>query len=306
MAGMSQGAKSTISIGGTKFCYVQLEDQTVYYHVDGSKESMCGSYYSKHKDRVRTGIIVPKVKLTMQPTPEELDALLPLWNFSESVDVWTPGEDFSSLTAFDLEHYKEADVTTYSNGLVDTVVLRAQKGAKPWALEMTVVFDNVSRADGASEMGDSLTAATTAPYSLSDATLTLNSASEECQSVVSVFNYNLAVQHNNSVTPTSIRPTDIDMFLGVDTPWTSDEVALLSAFTGETAGPTTRAVTGYSGSLAFSSGTKSTTITYHNLKLPQAKLPSVMGKEEIRNKMFFEAFGDSSNMPLTITNDVTA
>lgn len=306
MAGMSQGAKSTISIGSTKFCYVSIEDKTVYYHVDGSAESICGSYYSRNKDRVRAGIIVPRLHITMQPTPEELDALLPLWNFSESTDVWTPGDDFSSLTSFDLEWYKEADVTTYSNGLCDKVILRAQKGAKPWALEMQVVFDNISRADGASEMGDSMVSPTTAPYTFSDGTLTLNSASKECQSMVAVIDYALAVQHNNSQTPTSIRPTDINMFLGVDTPWTSDEVALLSAFTGETEGPTTASTAGYSGSFAFASGTKSTTLTYSNLKLPQAKLPSVMGKEEIRNKMFFEAFGDSSNYPMTITNDVTA
>lgn len=307
MAGQSQGAVTKLAVDGNNMCFTSIDNKSTYQMINGNVKSICGRY--RHiAARKSRGIITPKLHIKMQPTPQELDILLPMLGFSETTDVFTPVEDYSSLTNFDVELDYGPSVHTYTNGIPDKVILRAAK-AVPWELEIQVFFDSIEVDDGGTASGSAIAGSTTA-YNLSgQSTLTLNSGTHQPQDFVSVIDYKTAVQHNNSFWPTSIVPTTRQVFVLPDTPYTSTEVALLSVFTGEADGVSPAdapAVTGYSGNIVFASGALSTTIAYDNLAPPELEPPSIMGKQEIRNRMWLQAFGTASNHEITITNDITA
>lgn len=307
MAGQAQGAVTTMAVNGNNMCFTSIENQTKYRLINGSQESICGRF--RHiAARNSRGIIVPRLHIKMQPTPQELDLLLPMLGFTESTDVFTPTDDFSSMTNMDVELDYGDSVHTYANGIPDKVILRAAKGI-PWELEIQAFFDNITVDDGGTASGSAIAGSTTS-YSLTGlSTLTLNSATEALQSGIVVIDYKAAVQHNNSYFPTSIRPTERLVYFIPDLPYTSDEVALLSAFTGEADAVSpgdAPSVSGFSGSLVFASGGLSTTIAFNNLAPPELTPPSIPGKEEIRYRPWLQAFGTSSTAEITITNDITA
>lgn len=303
MAGQTIGAETQLKIGSNKICFVSIEDKTVFGLTDGSSDAICGSHYVR-ADRFSTGPITPKLHILMHPTPEEFDALLPLLGFSESTDVFTLVEDFSSLTGFDVLLARGASVDLYENGIVDKAILRFQKGGKPWALELQVYFQNMQINSAGTFSGSEISG--TAPYAFTAGVLNANSISGvPFQSGLLMIDYNVNVQHNNSILPTSIIPGVVKIHLGVDTPYTSDEVTLLTAFTSES-DPPVPVATGYSGSVVFTRGGLSCTLALTNLK-SEATPPSIKNRsEEVRLKMFYEVLGTSSTKPLVITNDITA
>lgn len=304
MAGQSQGAFSKLAIDGNQFCFESFKDMSVFQYWDGSEEAICGDLDS-FLSRTGEGIVIPKFKIVMSPTPEEEDLLYPLAGFSESTDVFTPIDDFSSIS-FDVEAYKVASLDTFTGAMFDKLTWRGRKGGGAWKLEIEGYATGLTVDAGGTFSASSITK--TSSFVFHQSVLNLNSGAEAFQSGVISLNNNLYVQHNNSQFPTSIRPQYREFGLGVDTPYTSDETALLTAFTGETdATPPgdDPSSTGYGGSVVCTRGGLSRTFTFYNLK-SAAKLADIDGRTEIRNRMWFKAFGDASNKPMTITNDITA
>lgn len=301
MAGQSQGANAQLAIDGDKYCFTKFEDKSIFKMVDGSEEAICGRL-DRHKDRVTEGIIIPRFTLTMQPTPEEIDRILPWIGYSETSDVFTPITDFSS-NGLDVEYSPVASLITYTGAMIDKAIWRGRKNGPPIELELECMATNIDIDDGGTFSASTFTK--TSPYAFNEANLSLGGSSELYQSLVLVEDHKLYMQHNNSVTPTSLRPQDRQFFLGLDTPYTSDEVTLISAFTGETTAATSPDITGFAGSFIASRGNFSLTGAMHNLK-QEARLPSTLGKVEIRAKHWFQIYGNSSTAPLIWTNDITA
>lgn len=303
MAGQSQGAFAKLAIDGNKYCFTSFKDESVFRRVDGSEESICGNL-DHYKERVTEGIVLPKFTVKMQPTPEEYNTLLPWLGYSESTDVFTPISDFSS-TGVTVLYFPVSALWTYSGVQVDKAILRGSKGGPPLELELQCMGTGLTVTDGGSFSASTITSTT--PYVFHNLTLSLAGNAEVFQSFVAVEDHKLFPQHNNSTFPTSLFPRDRLYYLGLDTPYTSDEVALLSAFTGEVGAVTSPSQAGYAGSLVATRGARSCTWAYHNLKA-EVNAPDVPGREEIRARFWYQAFGESvtPTPPLTITSDITA
>lgn len=303
MAGtaQTQSIVTQLALNGKEFCFVSVQNQSVWHLVDGSDRTMCGvlDHISAH---VVPGITVMRCSVLLEPTPEELDVLFPLLGFTESpTDTFTITD---TIPAFTMIQDLSAKVHTYSGCKVDKWFLRGQKGLTPVTLELQILGLSMSEGAAGSFSADAISA--TGPYAFSMGTLTLRSETRAFDRFVLMGDHHMNVQHNNSVNATSIAATQRTLALGVSTPYTfsatasEDETAL---FTDAIAAA--RAA-GTAGILAFANGNgQSTSLALANCKIEPTP-PSIPNKAEVRLDQYYKLYKSGSTAAVIATHDATA
>lgn len=292
MAGQSQGALSKLAINGQHFEFLSIDTlDSEHGLVDGSDEAIRGTL-DHDKNRVTQGLTKFRHRITMQPSPAELNILLPLMAFTESTDVFTLGDTY---TAFDMIIDRVAKVHTYAGSKIDMAVFRGQKGNKPLQLQIDVI--SLTETEANAGTFSATTIDSDIAFAFTEGVLTLQGGAEAFDRFALIINPNMQVQHNNSRNADSIFPTNRQIYLATSSPYTSDETALYTTPVGSAAGA--------GATLVFTRGGQSTTFTFENLKA-LARPPKIPGKTEIRLPLFYKAFGDGSDRPITITHDPVA
>lgn len=296
MSGQTQSVFTQLSIGGVKYCFVKIEDKSNFSLVDGSNTNNCGTPYHSADD-VDDGPRIPRLHILMQPSPEEIDVLLPWLGFAEDADVFTPITDFSAAALKKTVIVdRVAKVHSYTNCHVDKFIFRGARGTEPVSLEIQCIAEGFSEGNAGTFSGTAVSGAS-APYAFNRGTLTLAASTYGFNSFVFAGDFHLNPEHNHNQYPTAIEIGDITYHFGHSSPYTATEAGLLSTKISDPA-------TGIAGDLEFVRGDKSTTIAFYNLK-SGAILPSIPGKpHEVREQHMWNVYGDADNRPVEITNDL--
>jgi len=293
MPGLSSPTFARIQVDGNWMCFKRIQDKTNISLMDNNDEVSCGKFYHT-KEKVDEGIVVPKLHFLFQPSPEELDIILPWIGFTETTDVFALDGAVSSAPVI-LD--RVATVDDLGNAYVDKAIFRGQKGRSPLSVELICICDQVPDIDGGTWSASAPTH--TAAYPFHRAVLTAEGSAREFSSFVYVIDNHLAVNHNGNRVPTAfeIGGPGQTHHLGIDTPYTSSETVLLTN--------PIASVAGAAGSIVFTRGGQSTTFAFHNMKT-EANPPDVAKPEEIRLKTFYRIYGSGSTHPVQITHDPVA
>lgn len=296
MSETTWGGFARLDVDGNHLCFTEARDKSVIKLTDGSIKSICGKL-DHYEANVDEGIVIPRMSLKMQPTPEELDIIFPWIGFEEApTDTFTPTIDITTMplpVIFD----RVASIDGLGNAYVNTAIFRGQKGTSPMSLELDLIFDQIIDLDGEAWVGV-MPENKTAPYPFHRSTINLESAARSFRSFAFAINNNLIFEHENNRVPTNFQFGDEGRtyHLGVDTPYLASNLDLLSN--------PIDSVAGDSAALQFTRDTQSTLFSFTNLKL-EASPPDVM-KSEVRLSNYYKAYGSGSTLPVIITHDATA
>lgn len=237
----------------------------------------------------------------LQPTPNDLDVLLPLiLGVAEATDVFAIGEPNLECTLAkdldtDLWQYNECHVTRavfegQAGGFVD---LRLDFVGKEEVAEASWLPSAISQSNAADE-----------PYVFADADnsgtsrLVINSNALEMTAFRITIDNHIEPRFVNSLTPTSFCPAARDVKLDVVLPYsTANELAAYTDGTTEVAA-----------SLTFVNGNVSTLFNFPAL-VNEPRTPKVRGKTEILHEMSLtaRASGTTANTyELKVTHDANA
>lgn len=296
MAGSTEAVLSRLQLNGTEICsFTRIESHSVYELVDVTDETICGTL-ERDQSMVTPGVQRHRHHILMHPTPEELNVILPLMGFPETpTDTFTVND---TVPAFTMEIDRVVTIHKYENSKIDKAILRGAKGSKPWMLELQIM--SLTEADVGATWGGTPAAAMSAPYNLTEGSiLTLEGSAMAFDRYVLVLDREMAIRFNDNEIADALSPTNNNFALGVSTPYTTDEEDLYLEATAATRAD------GAGGSLVFSRGNLSTTITFANLKW-MANPPSILKKsEEIRLGPFYRIYKDGSTPSVVFTHDIT-
>jgi hypothetical protein len=158
----------------------------------------------------------PTGSLTMNPTPVELDALLP-WCFGVakdgSNDFILPESYSISSAGRQLRAQRDGDWNNYTNMVVGSVRFSANEGS---FLNVSIDCQGADEASASNAPGDdsgppTVTAVSGSPYVMSDAALTIAGTTYNFRQVTLAFDNRLSARFNNSLTATDIRSTGIQV-----------------------------------------------------------------------------------------------
>lgn len=258
--------------------------------IDTNEEATRGTR-DPAKERVVQGLITTELQIVMNPTPAELDILLPWIGFTESVDTFSLDE---ALTYRDILIDYSAHRQIYQDAMVNTAEFASTKG-QPLKLTLNVMCrtQDTPVATAFPTIGID----TEAPYTHHQGVLTLRSSAREYSEVSLTIDNRLEAEHNNAQNPTVIFATDRMITGSVNTPFSSDELDLYT-------GPLASAA-GAAGSLVYTNGGQSTTFTLANVKEDNVTPPTISGGE-IRQAIDFKVFSSASTDSLVITHDPVA
>jgi len=241
---------------------------------------------SRHGERVALTQQTVSGSLAMQPTPVELDLLLPrILGAAESTDTFALAE---TLPTFAVLVDRVTRRFQYTKCRVSKATFSASEG-QPLSLSLEI--------EGKAE-----TVSTTAfpalsidaggIYVFSQGVLTLASTAYEIKSFELVIDNALATdRYMNALTRDQLPATDRIVTLNTTHPFSTDEVALYQT-----------GAAGVAGSMVFTNGGVSTTFTLPNLKYP-AQSPTVQGKGEIMLNLGGTAYKLGSTNELEVTHD---
>lgn len=288
MSGQSQGAISKLSIDGTRVEFLEFNDETEIQIVDGGDEAIRGEL-SHAKERTTQGLHVVGFSILMQPSPVELDLLLPHMGFTESpTDTFTIND---SITAFDVVVDKVAAVHTYSDCYINRWTLSGVRGRKPIRMKLDILGTSVAESGSVSGSID-----TGIAYGFHEGGLTLEGTGSRPVNQFRVIGDNMLHREwNMSQTAGVICPRDRKLLFVCNAQYGDDEEDLFTNPLGD--------ADGAAATLAFSRGNLSTSLAFANVK-SVARPPSVK-KEEIRLPLYYEAYKSGSTAPLIITHDAT-
>lgn len=297
MTGQSQGAISRLAINGQEMEFLSIEGGMRTMLTDNTERAIRGTL-SRSKERVKEGLQVVDIAIRMNPSPAELDVILPLIGMVESpTDTFTVIDgSANTLGDFTVIIDRVAKVHTYANCKIDKAVFRGQKGADPIELELRIM--GTTESEGAAGSFSASAIDTGIAYSFCEGVMTLDSTQRGYDRFALSIDNMIQRQFNNSCTATSLVPTDRAVTLATS-------VSYVAANTGLYTTPATPDATGIVGSLAFTDGGQSTTFTMINLK-SIAQSPSIPGKTEIRLPLFYKAYKSGSTAELIVTHDATA
>ncbi len=244
------------------------------------------------RERTREGICQVGGTIILNPSPADLDRLLPrILGGGESADLFALAED---LPAFQLAIDRVAGVFTYESCYVDQAVFRGTAGG---LIQLELIIMGTTETVTASgtfptlDLGDTLT---NAPYALADATLTLFGTPRQMMGFELVVDNGLSRRFVHSQVATSITPQDRLITLITDHPFTPDELDLYS-----------QGSSGAVGALTFTNGLLNTIFSFASLHaIPQG--PVVPGKHEIPLRLEMIACKADDTDELIVTNISTA
>ena len=258
--------------------------------IDTNEEATRGTR-DPAKERVVQGLINTELAIEMNPTPAELDLLLPWIGFTETVDVFALDE---ALTYRDILIDFDTHRQIFQDAKVNTAEFSSSKG-QPLKLTLNVLCR--TQDTPVATAFPSISIDTEAPYVHHQGVLTLRSVAREYTEVSLLIDNVLNAEHNNAQNPTIIFATDRKITGSCNTPFSEDEDDLYTAPLASAAGA--------AGTLVYTNGGQSTTFTLANVKENAVKAPAITGGE-IRQPIDFMVFSDGSTKSLVITHDPVA
>ena len=227
MAGASEQVVAQLSINAQELEFEKCITQTAYFLLDDNRRKMTGMYVPL-KHRVERSIELHRIAIDMEPTPEEIDVLLPFLGMAESADIWKP--DFV-IDPFVVKTDEIAAVHTYPECYIAIAEWTGQKGGD-LHLHLEVFARSLTLPEGAAGSFADPKVAATAPYGFTRGTYR-HGVSPGTEHLFDQFklvqNNNLAARFNNNTTFDSCQTTGMEWFLGIGTPYTSDEKGILTA-----------------------------------------------------------------------------
>lgn len=244
---------------------------------------------SRQGERTRAGTYSVGGTISMQPSPEELAALLPwILGAAASGTTYALAETLSSrYVTID----KVAKVCTYAGCYVNRATFSSGENS-PLSLELEIVGQ--TETVGNAGTFPSLLNGNTGPFVHHDATGTFVSGSRSFKRASLTIDNRLIVAHNNSQSASFIVPGDRMISVSLETPWSSAEVDLHD-----------QAAAGYAATLSYAYNNYSLSFALANLQVP-SNTPEVGGRgQEITLKIEGMARMASTTKELVVTLDST-
>lgn len=287
----AQGFAAKLSINGARMEFLRIRELTVRELVDNGNAAIRG-VLDHSKEVVTLGRLHIGVEVTMNPSPAELDVLLPLMGFAESpTDTFT---DTDTYTTFETVVDKVTKVHHYTTCKMGRAVFSGQRGTQP--IQLTVQILGTAFTEDTS-FGSPTALDTDIKYAFHEGVLTARSSARAFDRFQWVRDPHLEVQWNNSALPTEICPTDRTNVVSVSTPYTSSESDLFTTPLSASAGA---ALT-----LAWTRSGQSTSVAFANAK-EIARPPSIAGKRQIRLPISWNCFKSGASACCVVTHDATA
>jgi hypothetical protein len=227
--------------------------------------------------------------LQLAPAATELDALLPwVLGAAENNDAFALAE---TVPARYLKAFRDGTKHLYDGLKVNRATFAAAENA-PLTLSLEVLgVDEVTDA-AATETG--AVADDGGPYVMSDCALTVGGSSYAFRQMQITVNNSLEVKYNNSLTPSSIHATDLEVGVQLALPYGDASALYGSALAGVVVVAT------------FTNGNRSLAITCNGVAAPKAPLP--IGARGARDLTWVGVARRTAAPlpPISVTNDSTA
>lgn len=209
------GALSKLAIGGTRIDFIDFDPVRVVRTLsDGSEKAIRGTL-DHGSTAVASGIVYVDFRIGLYVTKQKMDLLLPIMGMPESPsDTFKLGSTLPETTVI-LGPAGSPEVT-FAGAKVGRWVMRGTRGSDPVRLDLW--FRAKTRAEnpaGTFFISNTNPAMTEGPlYSFTAGTMNLKGATRYFHQFAIGMDYRLAVEFNNSVTATSICPTDHGISVG--------------------------------------------------------------------------------------------
>lgn len=243
--------------------------------------------------RTRSGPYTVGGPLVLTANPADLAIWLPrILGAAGSGNTFALAE---TLPSFGMLINRVAQTFQYTNCKVNSALFRSRAGANPddpaW-VELTLDIWGISEITGTSYPVLTLDCSSIAyqPLIFSDGVITLLSSARNIMNFALLIHNHLERRFTNSITATSLVPTDRTVALRTTNPYTADELDLYN-----------QDPAGASGSLVLTNAGVSTTFTFNKLQVP-ALSPVVGGKTEI--PLYLDMIARSANADeISVVND---
>lgn len=225
--------------------------------------------------------------LQFAPVASELDILLPwLLGANESTDVFALAE---TVPARYIKTSRDGTKHLYDGLKVNTGTFSAAEGG-PLGLTLNVVGVDEAT-DGDATEADAIDD-DAGPYVMSDCALTVGGTEYQFRQMSVEVNNFLQVKYNNSVTPSSITATDLEVRVSLALPY-GDASALYGS-----------ALSGVAVVATFTNGNRSIALNLAGVAAPKQPLPiGARGPRDLAWSGIARRTG--STAPISVTNDST-
>ena len=162
----------------------------------------------------------------LQPTPIELDKLIPLFTGATKVNDATAMVPTDPLPAFTVQVDRgTAKVYTYTGCKAETVTISATAGS-PMKFQMDIKGQDVAQTNAGTF--PALSPDTGSPFILADLALTIGGTTYPCNSFSMTYKNELELYYANSVTPTRINQVSRSVMWDLELP-AGDAIAIWGA-----------------------------------------------------------------------------
>lgn len=235
--------------------------------------------------RVRRTQRMTQGSLQFAPSATELDTLLPwILGTAENADVFALAE---TVPARYIKTYRDGTKHLYDGLKVNRATFAFSEGA-PLTLTCEVVGVDEAT-DGDATEADTIDD-DAGPYVLSDCALTVGGTTYAFRSGQITIDNMLEVKFNNSVTPSAIHATDLEVGVALTLPY-GDATALYGS-----------AIGGVAVVATFTNGNRSLAITCSGVSTPKSPIP--IGGRRARDLTWQGvARRTGSTAPISVTND---
>jgi len=242
---------------------------------------------SHSEERTKAGLVEIGGSFVINPSPADLDLWLPrILGAAEVADLFDVAE---TLPPFGLLFERVAEQFQYTDCKVNSATFRARAGE---LLELEINVMGLAEVIGTPF--PAITpgiAANNAPYAFSEAEITLVSGARICVDFEITIDNQLRRRFSNSLTATDLTAGDRIVTCKFKTPYTSSELGLYA-----------QATAGAAGTVVFTNGTISTTITLGVIQFPDVT-PVISDKDEIFLQLEGIARMSGSTADIAVTND---
>lgn len=245
---------------------------------------------SRHKERTRDGLQRVGGTITLEPSPSEIDFILPfiLGAAEVATDTFNLAETLPELIIGVRRVVKEF---TYTGCKIVRAVFSGSEGS-PLQLALDVV--GKTSTDDPSGTATYPTPDSDDMYVFTDGVLTLVAGAREMSDFeLTIENVHEEDRFTNSVTRTDVPIIDRNITFSATVPYDSTNEDLHD-----------QAVAGAAGSLVFTNGARSITFTMANIKFPSAD-PAVADRGEIPLVLTGTVLQSGATKELVVVNDVT-
>ena len=236
------------------------------------------------------GVLTVGGNLVLEPRPDDLDVLLPLiLGGEEESDSFPLAE---TLPESDWTVDKVAQVYRYTACKVNTARLTGSTGQK---LQLALDLQGKTEVEEASFPAIEATLSVKRPYIFYQGVLTLTTPREFSSFDFLVDNALILDRHMNSQSRTALPESNRIITLTVQNPFTADELDLYNL-----------GIAGIAGSLVFTNGPDTLTLSMTNLKRPKRPIGIPSKNVEITQPLEFRLFATQAGATITRELEVTS